>query len=176
MGKSCKVVVCGLAAVGKTAVLEQLLYANHIAETDRGTREQVRFYDTRGLRDGLEFPRHYFSFADGFVLVYSIDSKESFKRMEALKKDIDRYRDKKEVNIVVLGNKLDMQEQRRVDSEVAQYWAKTEKVRLWEVSVADRRTLIEPFVHLASKMTQPQSKSSFPLSRNKNKGNGSVDS
>ncbi|NP_001134141.1 NF-kappa-B inhibitor-interacting Ras-like protein 2 [Salmo salar] len=163
MGKSCKVVVCGLAAVGKTAVLEQLLYANHIAgsepmetlediyigsiETDRGTREQVRFYDTRGLRDGLEFPRHYFSFADGFVLVYSIDSKESFKRMEALKKDIDRYRDKKEVN-----------------------WAKTEKVRLWEVSVADRKTLIEPFVHLASKMTQPQSKSSFPLSRNKNKG------
>lgn len=66
-------------------------------ETDRGTREQVRFYDTRGLRDGLEFPRHYYSFADGFVLVYSIDSKESFKRMEALKKDIDRYRDKKEV-------------------------------------------------------------------------------
>lgn len=67
-------------------------------ETDRGTREQVRFYDTRGLRDGMEFPRHYYTFADGFVLVYSIDSKESFKRMEALKKDIDRHRDKKEVS------------------------------------------------------------------------------
>lgn len=66
-------------------------------ETDRGTREQVRFYDTRGLRDGVEFPRHYYTFADGFVLVYSIDNKDSFKRMEALKKDIDRYRDKKEV-------------------------------------------------------------------------------
>lgn len=66
-------------------------------ETDRGTREQVRFYDTRGLRDGQEFPRHYFSFADGFVLVYSVDSKESFKRMELLKKEIDRCRDKKEV-------------------------------------------------------------------------------
>ncbi|KAI1896462.1 hypothetical protein AGOR_G00095040 [Albula goreensis] len=192
MGKSCKVVVCGLAAVGKTAVLEQLLYANHVVgsepmetlediyigsvETDRGVREQVRFYDTRGLREGLEFPRHYYSFADGFVLVYSIDNKESFKRMEALKKDIDKYRDKKEVTIVVLGNKGDLQEQRRVDSEVAQQWAKTEKVRLWEVSVADRRTLIEPFVYLASKMTQPQSKSTFPLSRNKNKGSGSLDS
>jgi len=34
MGKSCKVVVCGLAAVGKTAVLEQLLYANHVAGSD----------------------------------------------------------------------------------------------------------------------------------------------
>ncbi len=71
-------------------------------ETDRGTREQVRFYDTRGLRDGHEFPRHYFTFADGFVLVYSIDSKESFKRVEALKKDIDRCRDKKEVCVFVV--------------------------------------------------------------------------
>ncbi|TRY59843.1 hypothetical protein DNTS_035264 [Danionella cerebrum] len=164
MGKSCKVVVCGQGSVGKTAVLEQLLYANHVigadtmetlediymgsVETDRGTREQVRFYDTRGLRDGLEFPRHYFSFADGFVLV----------------------------TIVVVGNKLDLQDQRRVDSEAAQQWARQEKVRLWEVSVTDRRTLIEPFVHLASKMTQPQSKSTFPLSRNKNKGGGSLDS
>lgn len=192
MGKSCKVVVCGLTAVGKTAVLEQLLYANHVTgsepmetlediyigsiETDRGTREQVRFYDTRGLREGVDFPRHYYSFADGFVLVYSIDSKESFKRMELLKKDIDRYRDKKEVTIVVLGNKLDIQDQRRVECEAAQNWAKTEKVRLWEVSVADRRTLIEPFVYLASKITQPQSKSTFPLSRNKNKSSGSTDS
>lgn len=29
MGKGCKVVVCGLASVGKTAILEQLLYGNH---------------------------------------------------------------------------------------------------------------------------------------------------
>ncbi|XP_071433309.1 NF-kappa-B inhibitor-interacting Ras-like protein 2 isoform X1 [Pithys albifrons albifrons] len=58
MGKSCKVVVCGQAAVGKTAILEQLLYGNHVVgsemietqediyvgsiETDRGVREQHR--------------------------------------------------------------------------------------------------------------------------------------
>lgn len=80
------------------------------------------------------------------------------------------------MTIVVLGNKLDKQEERRVDSNMAQNWAKNEKVRLWEVSVVERRTLIEPFVYLASKMTQPQSKSTFPLSRNKNKGSGSTDS
>ncbi|XP_009081710.1 PREDICTED: NF-kappa-B inhibitor-interacting Ras-like protein 2 isoform X2 [Acanthisitta chloris] len=134
MGKSCKVVVCGQASVGKTSILEQLLYGNHVVgsemietqediyvgsiETDRGVREQV--------------------------------------------------------TIVVLGNKCDLQEQRRVDHEAAQHWAKGEKVKLWEVSVADRRTLIEPFIYLASKMTQPQSKSAFPLSR-KNKGSGSMD-
>lgn len=79
-----------------------------------------------------------------------------------------------QVTIVVLGNKCDLQEQRRVDPDVAQHWAKSEKVKLWEVSVADRRSLLEPFVYLASRMTQPQSKSAFPLSR-KNKGSGSLD-
>ncbi|NXG88686.1 KBRS2 protein, partial [Stercorarius parasiticus] len=197
MGKSCKVVVCGQASVGKTSILEQLLYGNHVVgsemietqediyvgsiETDRGVREQVRFYDTRGLRDGLELPKHCFSCTDGYVLVYSTDSKESFKRVELLKKEIDKSKDKKEastpgerVTIVVLGNKCDLQEQRRVDHDAAQHWAKGEKVKLWEVSVADRHTLIEPFIYLASKMTQPQSKSAFPLSR-KNKGSGSMD-
>lgn len=178
MGKSCKVVVCGQASVGKTSILEQLLYGNHVVgsemietqediyvgsiETDRGVREQVRFYDTRGLRDGAELPRHCFSCTDGYVLVYSTDSRESFQRVELLKKEIDKSKDKKEVTIVVLGNKCDLQEQRRVDPDVAQHWAKSEKVKLWEVSVADRRSLLEPFVYLASKMTQPQSKSAFP--------------
>lgn len=66
-------------------------------ETDRGVREQVRFYDTRGLRDGAELPRHCFSCTDGFVLVYSTDSRESFQRVEMLKKEIDKSKDKKEV-------------------------------------------------------------------------------
>lgn len=65
-------------------------------ETDRGVREQLRLYDTRGLRDGLDLPKHLFSVADGFVLVYSVDSLDSFKKVELLKKEIDKSRDKKE--------------------------------------------------------------------------------
>lgn len=38
MGKSCKVVVCGQASVGKTSILEQLLYGNHVVgESGGGT-------------------------------------------------------------------------------------------------------------------------------------------
>ncbi|XP_035156417.2 NF-kappa-B inhibitor-interacting Ras-like protein 2 isoform X1 [Callithrix jacchus] len=163
----------GAAGGSEMIETQEDIYVGSI-ETDRGVREQVRFYDTRGLRDGAELPRHCFSCTDGYVLVYSTDSRESFQRVELLKKEIDKSKDKKEVTIVVLGNKCDLQEQRRVDPDVAQHWAKSEKVKLWEVSVADRRSLLEPFVYLASKMTQPQSKSTFPLSR-KNKGSGSLD-
>lgn len=66
-------------------------------ETDRGVKEQLRLYDTKGLHDGQDLPKHYYSVADGFVLVYSIDSLESFKKVDVLKKEIDKSRDKKEV-------------------------------------------------------------------------------
>lgn len=66
-------------------------------ETDRGVKEQLRLYDTKGLHEGQDLPKHYYSVADGFVLVYSIDSLESFKKVDTLKKEIDKSRDKKEV-------------------------------------------------------------------------------
>lgn len=69
MGKTSKVVICGMKGVGKTAILEQLIYGNvnlkssfyptiediYVAniETDRGTKERVCFYDTAGLEPPL---------------------------------------------------------------------------------------------------------------------------
>ncbi|XP_068791520.1 NF-kappa-B inhibitor-interacting Ras-like protein 1 isoform X1 [Struthio camelus] len=187
MGKGYKVVVCGMASVGKTAILEQLLYGKHTVgleegatmedvylasvETDRGVKEQLRLYDTRGLQEGVELPKHYFSVADGFVLVYAVTSLEASQRVELLKKEIDVFRDKKEVTVIVLGNKTDLLEQRQVETEAAQQWARAEKVRLWEVTVTDRKTLLEPFTFLASKLSQSQNKSAFPLPGRKSKGN-----
>ncbi|KAG9476160.1 hypothetical protein GDO78_002967 [Eleutherodactylus coqui] len=191
MGKGSRVVVCGLGAVGKTAILEQVIYGNHIVgqehietledvyiasvETERGVKEQLRIYDTQGLQEGTELPRHYFSVADGFILVYSVDSLESFRKVEMLKRDVDRFRDKKEMAIIVLGNKVDRAEYRQVETEMALQWARGEKVKLWEVSVADRKTLIEPFTLLASKLNQLQSKSPFPLPGRKSKGTPTSD-
>lgn len=69
MGKTLKVLVCGKKAVGKTTLLEQLVYNNfnsqnkpsadkyfatiediYIAcwEKDKGVKEKIRFYDTKG--------------------------------------------------------------------------------------------------------------------------------
>ncbi|KAM3929284.1 NF-kappa-B inhibitor-interacting Ras-like protein 1 [Leptodactylus fuscus] len=191
MGRGSRVIVCGLAGVGKTGILEQALYGNHTigqesfetledvyiasVETERGVKEQLRLYDTQGLQEDTELPTHYFSVADGFILVYSVDSLESFRKVEQLKRDIDRFRDKKEMVIVVLGNKVDLAVHRQVDTEMALHWARGEKVKLWEVSVTDRQTLVEPFTFLASKFNQLQSKSSFPLPGRKSKGTPSSD-
>ena len=82
-------------------------------DTDRGTREKVRFIDTEGLggdREGsaldsvIEVPKHLHSVADGFVIVYAVDDERSFQVAEALKRDIERNKEKKEVRGFVIMN------------------------------------------------------------------------
>jgi len=193
MGKTSKVLICGQTGAGKTALLEQLIYGSHTInspmfstiediyvaniDTDRGQKEKVRLHDTAGM-DGTrpEFPKQYLSFADGYVLVYDVTSLESFICMDKLKKEIDKNKEKKEAVVISLGNKCDLKDMKKVDFNMANKWAQKEKVRLWEVSVVNRQSLIEPFVWLTSKMTQPPNKSSFPLSMSMGKKTKTSDS
>jgi len=193
MGKISKVVVCGQSASGKTALLEQLIYGTHVVntpmfstiedvyvaniDTDRGQKEKVRMYDTAGLDSFKpELPKSFLSFADGYVLVYDVTKYESFSCMDKIKKEIDKHKEKKDAVIISLGNKCDLKDQKQVDFNTANKWAQKEKVRLWEVSVVNRQSLIEPFVWLTSKMTQPPNKSAFPLSMSMGKKAKNVDS
>ncbi|XP_040572984.1 NF-kappa-B inhibitor-interacting Ras-like protein 2 [Lepeophtheirus salmonis] len=176
MGKISKVIVCGAKKSGKTSILEQAIYGNvgpfpstiediYVAnvECDRGSKETIRFYDTEGL-DGYsvkDIPRHLLSLVDGFLIVYSIDDEHSFQIADAIKKDIEKNKEKKEVTIVVIGNKSDLSARRQVDNVQALNWAAREKTRLFEVSSLDRESLKEPFRFLSSKLNPPPNKSTF---------------
>ncbi|EGI59116.1 PREDICTED: NF-kappa-B inhibitor-interacting Ras-like protein [Acromyrmex echinatior] len=188
MGKTTRVVVCGMKGVGKTALLEQLVYGNidakteihptiediYVAniETDRGTKEKVRFYDTAGLEslqsnvNNQQLPRHYLGFADGYVLVYDTGKPESLDVLFPLKKDIDKNKDKKEITVIVIGNRTTKTDVvlNNLENTVnkATNWCTREKVKHYEVNVMDRSTLFEAFVHLSSKLNPPTNKSTFP--------------
>ncbi|CAM1302325.1 NKIRAS1 (predicted) [Pycnogonum litorale] len=189
MGKLSKVIICGPKGCGKTSILEQVIY-NHTkpqdqvystvediytayVETDRGTRERLMIYDTAGLdSNAKDIPKHYHQIADAYVLVYAINSKRSFDLMDIIKKDIEKNKEKKEIVVIVLGNKCDLVRDRVVDVQIAQTWSLKEKVRLFEVSITDRKKLLEAFVHLSSKLNPTPNKSAFaPLGRKTKAGN-----
>lgn len=180
MGRTSRVVVVGGKGTGKTSILERAIYANSlldkpyvptledtyvgIVETERGTREKLRFYDTAGLdARNRTLPQHYHSLADGYIVVYSISDNISFQLLTDIKKDIDKNKDKKDVPIIILGNKSDTAgNSRAVDVSIAERWAAQEKIRLWEVNVKERSLLLEPIMNLASRLNPPPSKTSFP--------------
>ena len=179
MGKLYKIVVCGQAGTGKTSIIHQIIHGNyHIdspgfsttedvyvasvtVDQQKGVKECIHVIDTAGLDATSGLPKHYINMADGFILVYDVTSKASFESMDKVKKDIDKNKDKREVVIISLGNKCDLKEAKQVDFHTANKWAQKEKVRLWEVSVVNRLSLVDPFVWISSKISQPQSKSTL---------------
>ncbi|MPC37626.1 NF-kappa-B inhibitor-interacting Ras-like protein 2 isoform X3 [Portunus trituberculatus] len=180
MGRTSRVVVAGARQCGKTSILEKAIYANStaekqyiptvedtyvgIVETERGTREKLRFYDTAGLdAQHRSLPQHYHALADGYVLVYSVTDSLSFQLLTDMKKDIDRHKEKKDVPIIILGNKSDLSgSSGAVDETTAERWAAGERLRVWQVNTVDRNLLLEPFMNLASRLNPQPNKTSFP--------------
>lgn len=205
--KNHKVFVLGLKKVGKTCLLDQLVYGgranynlpkdtetlsnvfpmdNHggaitdiyscvvdsgslesatnpgVTTTTSASKERVHFFDTPGFQSvqpfaGIETLRNYVNYADAFLLVYAINSRESFSLIELLKKSIDKLREKRDIPILVLGNKVDKFRERQVDSSEAAAWATKEKVRLLEVTATERATIIEPLIFLVSRLSPTSS-------------------
>uniref|UniRef100_A0A182MK50 NF-kappa-B inhibitor-interacting Ras-like protein n=1 Tax=Anopheles culicifacies TaxID=139723 RepID=A0A182MK50_9DIPT len=115
-----KVVICGGKGVGKTAMLEQLIYGHvtidselhstiedtYVASVDtgKGSRDMLRIYDTAGLQGNVQLPRHYLLFSDAFILVYDPSDPASLDMLAGIKSDIDKYKEKKEMIIIVIAN------------------------------------------------------------------------
>ena len=98
-----------------SSTLEDVYVAN--IETDRGTKEKVRFYDTQGVDVDFKdtaIPKHLLAAADGFLIVYSVDDWKSFQVAETIRKEIRRECEKKDVVVLVLGTKVDLTNSRQV--------------------------------------------------------------
>ncbi|KAF2366675.1 Small GTP-binding protein domain [Trinorchestia longiramus] len=130
--KKYRVVVMGPAKVGKTAIINQFLYDSFtpkytktIEEMHHGEYEissmclTLEILDTSG---SYEFPAMRdlsVKCADAFILVYSITDAESFEEVRSIREYILTVK-KTPIPIVVVGNKLDLEEERAIPLETAE--------------------------------------------------------
>nr|XP_019527092.1 NF-kappa-B inhibitor-interacting Ras-like protein [Aedes albopictus]XP_029731086.1 NF-kappa-B inhibitor-interacting Ras-like protein [Aedes albopictus] len=208
-----KVVICGAKGVGKTAILEQLIYGNvtieseihstiedtYVASVDtgKGSRDTLRIYDTAGLQGSVQLPRHYLAYPDAFILVYDPSDPSSLDMLGGIKSDIDKYKDKKEIFIIVIANMRSRQTRSAGSSPInssqqqlhhqlnndaiesnltrANNWCARERIKHYTVNAMERASLYEPFVQLASRLYPPQTKSSFPQLRQLTQKTSKVD-
>lgn len=207
-----KVVICGAKGIGKTTILEQLIYGNvtieseihstiedtYVASVDtgKGSRDTLRIYDTAGLQGSVQLPRHYLAYPDAFVLVYDPSDPSSLDMLGGIKSDIDKYKDKKEIFIIVIANMHSRQTRSAGSSPInsshhqqqlmnndaiesnltrANNWCARERIKHYTVNAMERASLYEPFVQLASRLYPPQTKSSFPQLRQLTQKTSKVD-
>lgn len=127
-----RLVLLGAARVGKTAIVQQLLYNKfptgysatveemHRAEYEvDGCSLTLEILDTSGAYAFPAMRRLAISRGDYFVLVFSIDNGESFEEVGRLKESIFELRSP-EVPMVVVANKSDLSNCRRVSKEIAE--------------------------------------------------------
>ena len=76
----------------------------------------------------------YYRDAVGAVIVYDITSTESFDKVKKWVEELRNHANKKNITIVIVGNKCDLENQRRVKIEEAENYAKTHKAKHYTVS------------------------------------------
>ncbi|KAH8348561.1 hypothetical protein KR084_008717 [Drosophila pseudotakahashii] len=185
IGKVGKVLVCGMKGVGKTALIEQLVYGHvnpetelhptiediYVASVDTGRggpRETLRIYDTAGLQgEQQQLPRHYLQFPDAYVLVYDPMDPRSLDMLADIKTDIEKHKEKKEIPVVVLANVRARAAPNPVEKVMdrANIWCQRERIKHYTVNAMERPSLYEPFTSLCARLHPAQTKSTFPQLR-----------
>ena len=102
-------------------------------KTSTGEERHFKILDTAGEDDYQTMIDEWIKVADGFLLLFAINDKESF---EALKAKIIRIKknNKDKIPIVLVGNKCDLESKREVDKQVALDYAKSIGAKYYETS------------------------------------------
>eukprot|EP00029_Vermamoeba_vermiformis_P013195 TRINITY_DN8108_c0_g1_i1.p1 TRINITY_DN8108_c0_g1~~TRINITY_DN8108_c0_g1_i1.p1 ORF type:complete len:210 (-),score=66.30 TRINITY_DN8108_c0_g1_i1:153-782(-) len=153
-----KVVVVGEGGVGKSALTIQLTESHFVYEYDptieNSFRKQIEvdnravvldIIDTAGQEEYKPIRDQYLKRGQGFLLVYAIDSSESFKAVLPLHESILRAKDVEHFPMVLVGNKCDLAQNREVPTDEAQALANRLNIPFFEASAKERINLIESF-------------------------------
>eukprot|EP01121_Diplochlamys_sp_Union-15-3_P000388 TRINITY_DN1035_c0_g2_i1.p1 TRINITY_DN1035_c0_g2~~TRINITY_DN1035_c0_g2_i1.p1 ORF type:complete len:193 (-),score=37.82 TRINITY_DN1035_c0_g2_i1:34-612(-) len=177
-----KIVCVGAGGVGKSAITIQFIQQHFIDEYDPTIEDSYRkqvlidkdiamldILDTAGQEEYSAMREQYMRDGEGFLIVYSIISRDTFEELQDFADQICRVRDVdslKNVPIVVVGNKRDLEEQRAVTTYEGEEWAKSLGVDFFEVSAKQRINVDEAFFQLVRRIRQERD---LPLTGKKGK-------
>lgn len=140
-GSSLKIVLFGAGSVGKSAVVIRFVQGSFVERYDPTIEDLYRkivnvnhqnimleIMDTAGTESFLAMRDLYIKNAQGFILLYSIASRSTFRELEQIKNQIlnvKDYVDAKQIPLVLVGNKCDLEGQREVSTDEGEDLAKS---------------------------------------------------
>ena len=142
-----KIILLGDTTVGKTAFFRRF-FLNEFSDSFTSTLGinetskyvkidnkifKIQIWDTAGQKRFKTIPQKYYEKADGIILIYDITNEESFNNISQWTKDI-RKTGSEHLIVYLLGNKVDLIEERKIYAEQGRQIAFNEKMKFIEIS------------------------------------------
>ncbi|RYP11099.1 hypothetical protein DL764_000257 [Monosporascus ibericus] len=153
-----KLVVVGGGGVGKSCLTIQLIQSHFVDEYDPTIEDSYRkqcmiddevalldVLDTAGQEEYSAMREQYMRTGEGFLLVYSITSRQSFEEITTFQQQILRVKDKDYFPMVVVGNKCDLESEREVPRSEGEALAKNFGCKFIETSAKSRINVDKAF-------------------------------
>ncbi|KAL7417387.1 putative small G-protein Ras1 [Mrakia frigida] len=156
-----KLVVVGGGGVGKSALTIQFIQSHFVDEYDPTIEDSYRkqciideevalldVLDTAGQEEYGAMREQYMRTGEGFLLVYSITSRNSFEEISQFHQQILRVKDKDFFPVLVVANKADLEYERQVGVHEGRELAKHFGTTCIETSAKQRVNVDEAFMLL----------------------------
>ncbi|KAL6068815.1 DNA-binding transcription factor rap1 [Balamuthia mandrillaris] len=157
-----RIVVVGAGGVGKSALTVRFIQGNFVEKYDPTIEDSYRkqvevdgvacmldIMDTAGQEEYSALRDQYMKTGQGFILVYSITSPTSFEAATKLRTQILRIKeDHQDIPIVLVANKVDLEEERAVSAEEGKSLAQKFNTGFIEASAKSNHNVNEVFYEL----------------------------
>ena len=142
-----KVVAVGDGSTGKTGLLTQTYaevtiptvfdqYSKDVAH--KGRSYSLQLFDTAGQEDYAAIRDNYFRSGEGFLCVFSITEDDSFQSTQEFREQILRVKGDTNIPFILVGNKADLTNSRKVQQATAQ-----NRAAQWQVSNENTSVIIQ---------------------------------
>ena len=118
---------------------------------------KMQIWDTAGHEKFRTITTSYYKSAQAIIILYDITQKSSFDHIRNWITEIDKF-GKQGVLKVIVGNKLDLENNRKISKEDAENLALRYGLKLWEVSAKDNTNIEEMFVDTIKTLLEKNSK------------------
>lgn len=155
----------GYRSVGKSSLAIQFVQGQFVDSYDptientfsktvkvRGLEYDLFLVDTAGQDEYTIFPAQYSVDVHGYVLVYSIDSHKSFEVCQIIHEKLIDLIGNPNVPIVLVGNKSDLHNDRKVSTDEGRKVAENMKAVFLETSAKENQCVVDIFHKVIAEM------------------------
>ena len=173
------IMIIGNEKVGKTAIIERFYKKTFLSERkqtigiehyDKSVKINNKDYlykvwDTAGQEKFRVVARSFYQKAHGMILSFSVNNRDSFLNLRLWMNDLKENVDLEYIKIIIIANKIDLEEEREVSTEEIAQKANELGFEFFETSAKTGQGVDEAFDTIFKKVYESvyRKKSGFPL-------------